>query len=127
MVEEIVTDDAPAAIGPYAQAVKAGNFLFLSGQLPIDPNDQQLVHREVRTQTRQVLANINSILKSQQLKITNLVKTTIFINDMNHFQEINEEYSQFMQEHRPARSAVEVSRLPKDVLVEIEAIAVFED
>ncbi|GAK04921.1 endoribonuclease L-PSP [Geomicrobium sp. JCM 19037] len=127
MVEEIVTDDAPAAIGPYAQAVKAGNFLFLSGQLPIDPNDQQLVHREVRTQTRQVLANINSILKSQQLEITNLVKTTIFINDMNHFQEINEEYSQFMQEHRPARSAVEVSRLPKDVLVEIEAIAVFED
>ncbi|GAK13250.1 RidA family protein [Geomicrobium sp. JCM 19039] len=127
MVEEIVTDDAPAAIGPYAQAVKAGNLLFLSGQLPIDPNDQQLVHREVRTQTRQVLANINSILKSQQMKITNLVKTTIFINDMNHFQEINEEYSQFMQEHRPARSAVEVSRLPKDVLVEIEAIAVFED
>lgn len=122
----IQTDKAPKAIGPYSQAVQAGNFLFLSGQIPIDPNTQEpnLFNGNVADQANLVLKNIQGILSSQGLAIESIVKVTIFLANMNDFGKVNEIYGTFFKEHKPARSCVEVSRLPKNVGIEIEAIAV---
>lgn len=123
MLKVISTNKAPKAIGPYSQAISIGGFLFLSGQIPLDPETGEVVENDIRLQAQQVLRNIQAILEAEGYQLTNIVKTTIFINDMNHFPVVNEEYSQFMRGHSPARSTVEVSRLPKDVMIEIEAIA----
>lgn len=123
MMTTITTSKAPAAIGPYSQAVKIGPFLFLSGQIPINPKTNQVEDTEIALQTKQVMANIQAILAEEGLGFEHVVKTTIFIKDMEQFSIINDVYGLFLGNHRPARSTVEVSRLPKDVQIEIEAIA----
>ncbi|UOF88985.1 RidA family protein [Fodinisporobacter ferrooxydans] len=123
MMKMIHTEKAPPAIGSYSQAMKAGEFLFLSGQIPINPETNEVVEKNMILQTQQVMRNIKAILESEGVTFEHIVKTTIFVKDLNQFASINEEYGRFLGNHRPARSTVEVSRLPKDVLVEIEAIA----
>ncbi|MBM9519108.1 RidA family protein [Desulforhopalus vacuolatus] len=125
-MEYINTDKAPAAIGPYAPAVRVGNLCFISGQVPFHPQTGEVVGKEIREQTRQALTNLGSILEAGKLKITDLAQTTIYLSNMDDFSDFNEVYAEFMGAHRPARSCVEVSRLPHDVLVEITAIAVEE-
>lgn len=117
------TNQAPAAIGPYSQAIKAGGFLFISGQIPVDPVTGNVVSGDVAAQTKQVLENITAILKSQNLDLGNVVKTTVFLADMNDFQTVNRVYGEYFLQDAPARGCVQVARLPKDVSVEIEAIA----
>lgn len=120
------TDKAPKAIGPYSQAVKAGDFLFCSGQIPIDPTtgNLRLFDGDISEQTKLVMNNLKSVLNSEGLSFDNVVKTTIFLSDMNNFAKVNEVYSTFFGEHKPARATVQVSGLPKGVDVEIDAIAV---
>jgi 2-iminobutanoate/2-iminopropanoate deaminase len=122
-MKTIFTEKAPNAIGPYSQGMKVGNLLFLSGQIPVDPETNEVVENDIVAQTDQVMKNIKAILENQQLSIESIVKTTIFIKDMDQFTAVNEEYGRHLGEHRPARSTVEISRLPKDVLIEIEVIA----
>lgn len=122
----IHTDKAPKAIGPYSQAVKAGNMLFVSGQVPFNPETMEIVEGGVKEQTAQSLRNVEAILKEVGLDFSNVVKSTVFIKDMNEFTQINEVYSEFFKENKPARACVEVARLPRDARVEIEVIAVFE-
>jgi len=122
MIQTINSTEAPQAIGPYAQAVKAGNYIYLSGQLPINPKTNNIEEFDIKNQTKQILKNIQAILNEEKLEVGNIVKTTIFLKDMNQFTIVNEEYSEFMGGHLPARSTVEVSRLPKDALIEIEVI-----
>ncbi len=126
MKEIISTDKAPAAIGPYSQGVKAGGFLFLSGQIALDPQTMSVVPGDAVAQTEQVMKNMKAALASQGLDFSDVVKTTVFIKDMNEFKRINEVYGRFFVKDAPARSCVEVARLPKDVLVEIEAIALLK-
>lgn len=117
------SQNAPAAIGPYSQAVKAGSFLFVSGQLPIDPSTGVFSGSDIKSQTTQSLSNVKAILNAVGLEMSDIVKVTVFLSDMNNFQAMNEVYSTFFTDRFPSRSAVEVARLPKDALVEIEAIA----
>ncbi|CEP77417.1 MAG: RidA family protein [Defluviitoga tunisiensis] len=124
MKEQITTSEAPKAIGPYSQAVRVDGFLFISGILPIDPKTGQMVEMNIRDQTLQVMNNLEAILEAAGLKISNVVKTTIFLKDLSHFNEVNDIYGSFFSEIPPARSCIEVSRLPKDALIEIEAIAI---
>jgi len=119
----IHTDRAPKAIGPYSQAIQAGNFLFLSGQIPLDPKTGELVKGDIRQQTRQVLENIKGVLESQKLGMENVVKITIFLKDIGNFNQVNEVYATYFPSSPPARSTVEVARLPRDADIEIEAIA----
>ncbi|MFD1427963.1 2-iminobutanoate/2-iminopropanoate deaminase [Kroppenstedtia sanguinis] len=125
-MDKIQTDRAPQAIGPYSQAVRTGGFVFVSGQIPLTPEGEQ-VTGDVEEQTRQVLTNLEEILVASGSGLEQVVKTTIFLKDMNHFQQVNEVYAQFFGEFRPARACVEVSRLPKDVSVEIEAVALVKN
>ncbi|MEM6430161.1 MAG: RidA family protein [Deinococcota bacterium] len=117
------TDQAPAAIGPYSQAIQVGNMLFTSGQIPLLA-DGNLLEGDISAQTRQVLTNLQAVLNAAGASFEDVVKCTCFLSDMNNFEAMNSVYSEFMSETPPARSAVEVARLPKDVLIEIEAIAV---
>ena len=126
MKEIISTDKAPAAIGPYSQAIKTGNLIFTSGVIPINPETNTLVEGDVKVQARQAISNLISLLKESGSSAENVIKTTVFIKDMNDFGEINKIYAEFFTENFPARSCVEVARLPKDVLIEIEAIALAE-
>jgi len=119
----IETKNAPKAIGPYSQAVKVGRFLFLSGQIPINPEKGEIVSGNFKEEVKQVLKNIEEILKAEGCRRCDVVKTTVFLKDIGLFQEFNEVYAEFFGEHKPARSTIEVSRLPKDVRVEIEAVA----
>ena len=123
MKEVIHTDKAPAAIGPYSQAVKVGDLMFTSGQVPIDPETGAVVEGGIQEQARQSLNNIKAILNAAGTNMGAVVKTTVFLQNMEDFAAMNAVYAQFFQEPYPARSAVQVARLPKDVLVEIEAIA----
>ena len=123
MKQVIHTDSAPAAIGPYSQAIQIGDLLFVSGQVPIDPSTGAIVEGDVKAQAQQSLNNLKAILNAAGTNMGAVVKTTVFLADMNDFAAMNEVYAQFFQEPFPARSAVQVGRLPKDVLVEIEAIA----
>lgn len=118
----IKTLEAPAAIGPYSQAIKANGFLFISGQIPLTPNGE-LAGDDIKAQTKQVLKNLKSILKEADLSLKDTVKTTIFLKNMDDFSIVNEIYEQAFKEHKPARSTIEISKLPKDVLIEIELIA----
>ena len=123
MKQVIHTGKAPAAIGPYSQAIQIGQLLFTSGQVPIDPETGAIVEGGIQEQARQSLNNIKAILNAAGTNMGAVVKTTVFLQDMNDFAAMNEVYAQFFQEPYPARSAVQVGRLPKDALVEIEAIA----
>ena len=123
----ITTPRAPAAIGPYSQGIKAGNLLFVSGQIPIDPATGALIEAtDISSQTRRVLQNIQQILSSGGATIDNVVRTTVFLKDMNDFAEMNHVYGEYFREGAPARATVEVARLPKDVGVEIDCIAVVD-
>jgi 2-iminobutanoate/2-iminopropanoate deaminase len=117
------TAGAPEPIGPYSQAVKVGDFLFCSGQIGLDPNTGALASADVEGQTRQVLQNIDAVLLEAGMTSVNVIKTTIFLKSMNDFPKVNAVYGTYFKENPPARSTVEVSRLPKDVLVEIEVTA----
>ncbi len=120
----IQTEKAPKAIGPYSQAIQAGNLLFLSGQLPLDPVTGELVKGDIRQQTQRVLANLKGILESQNLGMEDVVKVTIFLKDMGNFSQVNEVYATYFPSSPPARSTVEVARLARDANIEIEAIAI---
>ena len=119
----INTTEAPSAIGPYSQAVQAGELLFVSGQIPIDPASGELVQGGVEAETRQVLNNLKAILEAAGSSLEKVVKATLFIADMNEFGTINEIYAEYFQAAPPARACVEVARLPRDVQIEIEAVA----
>ncbi len=123
MIQPISTNKAPQAIGPYSQAIKTDNVLYLSGQIPVNPETNEIISNDIAEQTGQVMKNIKAILEEEDLSIERIVKTTIFLKDLSQFTIVNEEYSKFLGNHRPARSTIEVSRLPKDVQIEIEAIA----
>ena len=122
--EVIHTNNAPAALGPYSQAIKAGNLLFLSGQVPLDPETMTVFEGGIKEQATRSLTNIKNVLAEAGADFSIVVKTTGFIKDMNEFNDLNEVYAEFFGENKPARSCVEVARLPKDVKVEIELIAV---
>ena len=119
----IATSDAPQAIGPYSQAVQTGDLLFVSGQIPLIPSTGELLDGDIQAQTKQVLENLQAILKTAGCTSKDLIRTTIFLKDMNDFGAVNEIYGSWVAEPFPARACVEVSRLPKDVRVEIDAIA----
>jgi 2-iminobutanoate/2-iminopropanoate deaminase len=123
MREVIATDAGPKAIGPYSQAIKANGLVFLSGQIPLDPATQQLIAGDVAAQTERVLQNITGILTAAGSSLSQVVKTTVFLKSMNDFAAMNEVYGRHFAAEPPARSTVEVARLPKDVLVEIDVIA----
>lgn len=123
MHKMISTEKAPAAIGPYSQAVEAGNMIFVSGQLPLDPATMNFVSEKIQDQTRQCLTNLMAILNEAGYSDKDIVKVTVFMKDMNDFAQMNEVYATFFTDHKPARAAVEVARLPKDAQVEIEAVA----
>ncbi|MFC5648886.1 RidA family protein [Paenibacillus solisilvae] len=117
----IATDKAPAAIGPYSQAIKLGNLLFTSGQIPLNANGE-LVEGGIEEQTHQVFQNLKAVLAEAGATLADVAKATVFIKDMNQFAALNAIYASYFGDHKPARSTVEVARLPKDVLVEIELI-----
>ena len=123
MREVISTNDAPQAIGPYSQAIKANGFVFASGQIAIDPATQQLIGGDVAVQTDRVLKNVSSILKAAGTGLEKVVRSTVFLKNMSDFTAMNEVYGQYFSAAPPARSTVEAARLPKDVLVEIDVIA----
>ena len=123
MRDVISTDHGPKAIGPYSQAIRANGFLFLSGQIPLDPATQQLIEGDIAAQTERVLKNIDGILTASGSSLKKVVKTTVFLKNMSEFAAMNEVYGQHFAQNPPARSTVEVARLPKDVLVEIEVVA----
>jgi 2-iminobutanoate/2-iminopropanoate deaminase len=122
--ETISTENAPGAIGPYSQAVKAGNLVFCSGQIPLDPQTGEFVSEDVAMQTRQVLKNLSAVLEAAETSLNNVVKTTVFLADMNDFAAMNEVYAEFFSDNKPARATVQAARLPRDARVEIECIAV---
>ena len=123
--EVIFTEKAPKAIGPYSQAQKVGDLLFTSGQIPLNPSTGELV-TEIKAATKQSLENIKAILEAAGTSLENVVKTVVYIKNMNDFGDVNEVYGEYFKENAPARSCVEVSRLPKDSLGEIEAIAIMK-
>src|SRR3954467_3458159 len=123
MREAVTSPAAPAAIGPYSQAIKAGNLLFLSGQIPLDPATGSIVAGGIELQTRQVFANIGAILKAAGASFDAVVSATVYVADMNDFAKVNEIYATYFSSPAPARATVQVARLPKDSLVEIQVIA----
>ena len=118
------TENAPRAIGPYSQAVKAAGMMFTSGQIPIDPSTSKLVAGDFEAMTRRVFENLKAVLASGGATFSNVVKTTVFLKDFNDFQKMNAIYAEYFGDHRPARSTVEVARLPMDSPLEIDMIAV---
>ena len=123
MKQTIKTEDAPGAIGPYSQAIVAGGFVFLSGQIPLDPATGQFVEGGIAEQTEQVLRNLSKVLEAAGTSLARVVKTTVFLADMGDFAAMNEVYGRFFVENPPARSTVEAARLPRDARVEIDLIA----
>lgn len=124
MKKIIATSQAPAAIGPYSQAVRAGNLLFLSGQIPLNPETGEMVGDSAAAQTKQVMANLAAVLEAAGGSLSSLVKTTIFLQNLDDFGSVNEVYGAHFPDAPPARATVEVSRLPKGALVEVEGVAV---
>ena len=122
-MEIIQTAQAPAAIGPYSQAIKANGLIFCSGQIPLDPATMQIIEGDIKAQTERVLLNAQAVLEAAGSSLSRVVKTTVFIKDMNDFAEMNAVYGKFFDASKPARSTVEVARLPRDVKIEIEVIA----
>ena len=126
MKKAVSSPDAPKAIGPYSQAVRAGQLLFVSGQVPLDPATGQIVAGDIAAQTRRVFANLDAVLKAGGRSFADVVRTTVFLADMNDFATVNEIYGTYFSEPYPARATVQVARLPKDARVEIDLIATFE-
>jgi 2-iminobutanoate/2-iminopropanoate deaminase len=124
MRDVIRTQDAPQAIGPYSQAIRANGFVFVSGQVAIDPSNQQVIAGDIAAQTDRVLKNLSAILKAAGTDLKKIVRATVFLKNMNDFAAMNEVYGKYFTVVPPARSTVEVTRLPKDVLVEIDVIAI---
>ena len=125
MKKEIInTEKAPAALGPYSQAIKAGNTIYVSGQIPLIPETMEIISDDVQEQTKQSLENVKAVLEAAGATLNDVVKASVLIKDMNDFAKINEIYATYFTENNPARACVEVARLPKDVKVEIEVIAV---
>ena len=127
MKKVISTKDAPGAVGPYSQAIRAGSMVFCAGQIPLDPKSGQIESQDVGEQAKRVLENIGAVLKAAQLDYLHVVKTTVFLTDLADFQTVNAIYAGFFRENPPARSTVQVSALPKGAKVEIEVIAVGDD
>ena len=127
MKKIISTSEAPAAIGPYSQAVRVGSTIFCSGQIPLDPTTGEIVSGDISAQTKRVLENIGAVLRTEGLTFDNVVKTTIFLTDLGDFQAVNEIYGSYFKSQPPARSTVQVSALPKGANIEIEVIAVAGD
>ncbi len=127
MKKIISTAEAPAAIGPYSQAVRVGSMIFCAGQVPLDPKTGQIVSEDIAEQTRRVLDNVSAILKAEQLTLAHVVKTTVFLADFGDFQKMNEVYATYFKDQPPARSTVGVSTLPKNARLEIEAIAIADE
>ena len=123
MIETVATDRGPKAIGPYSQAVRANGFVFLSGQIPLDPKTQQVVEGDIAVQTERVMENLKGVVEAAGSSLNRVVKTTVFLADMNDFAAMNEVYSRYFNANAPARSTVEVARLPKNARVEIDLIA----
>ena len=123
MKKVVKTNEAPPPVGPYNQAISAGNLIFTAGQIPLNPVTGELVGTDVRNQTEQVLKNVKAVLEAAGSNLSKVLKTTVFLKNMDDFAAMNEVYAKYFEDEAPARSAVEVSRLPKDVLVEIECIA----
>jgi 2-iminobutanoate/2-iminopropanoate deaminase len=124
--EPVLSKNAPQPIGPYSQAIRTGSMLFCSGQIPLDATTGQMVGTDVETQAKKVMENLGAVLQAGGANFDQIVKTTIFLKSMNDFPKVNEVYAQYFKGTPPARSTVEVSRLPKDALVEVEAIAVLD-
>jgi len=123
VIEAVATDRGPKAIGPYSQAIKANGFLFLSGQIALDPKTQQIVEGDAARQTERVLENLKGIVEAAGSSLHRVVKTTVFLSDLGDFGAMNEVYARYFGAHAPARSTVQVARLPRDVRVEIDLIA----
>ena len=123
MIETIATEKAPKALGPYSQALKSGGFVYCSGQIPINPATNAIEAVTIEDQTRQAISNLSNVLEAAGTSLSRVVKTTVFIKDMNDFAALNAVYAEMFGDTKPARSCVEVARLPKDVKVEIECIA----
>jgi 2-iminobutanoate/2-iminopropanoate deaminase len=126
MKQAVSSPDAPKAIGPYSQAVRAGQLLFVSGQVPLDPATGQIVSGDIAAQTRRVFDNLGAVLKAGGRSFADVVRTTVFLADMNDFATVNEVYGTYFSEPYPARATVQVARLPKDARVEIDVIATYE-
>jgi 2-iminobutanoate/2-iminopropanoate deaminase len=126
MKKVISTPKAPAAIGPYSQAMQVGNTIYVSGQIPFVPETMTLVSEDVKEQTKQALENVKAILEAADSSLNDVVKASVFVKDINDFNAINEVYASYFVENKPARALVEVARLPRDVKIEIEVIAVVE-
>jgi 2-iminobutanoate/2-iminopropanoate deaminase len=124
MKKIISTNEAPAAVGPYSQAVRVGGMVFTAGQIPLDPKSGQIASQDVGEQTRRVLDNLQAVLKAEQLTFSHVVKTTVFLTDLADFQTVNEIYASYFRDQPPARSTIQVAGLPKGARVEIEVIAV---
>lgn len=122
-LEFIATNDAPAAVGPYSQGIKAANLIFTSGQLPMDPDTGNIIDGDIQEMTIQCLNNVEAILKEAGANVQDIIKVNIYVTNIEDFSKINEAYGNFFGEHKPARSLVEVSKLPKGGAIEIEAIA----
>ncbi len=121
--EIVTTDKAPAAIGPYSQAITTGGFVFLSGQIALDPRTGQMVGQDIKMQTRRVLDNITAVLEAAGTSLDKVVRCGVFLKDMNDFGPMNEEYGSYFKELPPARTTVQVAKLPRDALIEIDVIA----
>lgn len=126
MFERIITEKAPLPVGPYSQGVKWGNFIFVSGQIPLNPKTNKVIEGDISLQTQQVIENIKNILDEVGASLDDVVKTTVFLKDLNDFEKMNLVYSKYFK-NKPARSTIEVSRLPKDVLIEMEVIAIIQE
>lgn len=122
-INVVSTNNAPAVVGPYSQALEVNGFVFCSGQIGIDPNTGSL-QEGIENQTRQTLNNINEVVRASGSNLSHILKTTIYLSDMKNYALVNQIYGEYFKDHKPARATVEVSRLPKDCLIEIEAIAV---
>jgi 2-iminobutanoate/2-iminopropanoate deaminase len=127
MKKIVSTNEAPGAIGPYSQAVRSGSFLFCSGQIPLDPKSGQIVSGDITAQTRRVLDNIAALLRAEGLNFDDVVKTTVFLTNLDDFQIVNEIYGSYFKQNPPARSTVQVAALPRGANVEIEVIAACEE
>ena len=126
MRQAISAPDAPKAMGAYSPAIKAGNLLFISGQIPIDPSTGELIQGDITAQTERVMRNIEALLRAAGIDFNHVVRTTVFLTDMNEFGAMNDVYSRYVVAPPPARATVQVARLPRDIKIEIDAIAVIE-
>jgi 2-iminobutanoate/2-iminopropanoate deaminase len=123
----ISTDKAPAAVGPYEQAIRVGNFIFTSGQIPIVPSTNKLIEGDIIQQTKRVMENLKSVLEASGSSLKNVIKTTIFLTDLKNFEQVNKVYGEYFPDGKPARSTVQVTALPKGAEIEIDMVAIAED